>query len=127
MFWFKMMLVFIQLLQLNLNTSYVLVQVYDKTKTNIFIKNLNTSYVLVQVGTRYNDWIQRTIFKYIICFGSRLKSALLSNSDVIFKYIICFGSRCLFDCCLHNQLYLNTSYVLVQGLFLHFTLYIIYI
>ena len=92
MFWFKEIKWHQQILTLNLNTSYVLVQDANSAVDKAPVPDLNTSYVLVQGVEIYEgDIIHR--FKYIICFGSRILWHQGESDAGKFKYIICFGSR----------------------------------
>ena len=59
---------------------------------NEFQMDLNTSYVSVQVVSIGALIVLLGIFKYILCFGSSGLIVKIENLLKKFKYILCFGS-----------------------------------
>ena len=100
-------------IKINLNTSYVLVL---QTRIRIFFLSshyLNTSYVLVLPLGHIYPYRLFHPFKYILCFGSTLKSLWQNYALKQFKYILCFGStHAQFGLCLS---YLLFKYILCFG------------
>ena len=76
-------------------------------------KRLNTSYVSVQGKLGYQDHLN-TLFKYIVCVGSRCLFDKNTCEINMFKYIVCVGSRTAPPKTEISSPSLNTSYVSVQ-------------
>ena len=75
--------------------------------------DLNTSYVMVHQLSRAAGGQRKSLFKYILCYGSSFEWPAKVYNRTLFKYILCYGSSVdNYNCHITAQLF---KYILCYG------------
>ena len=78
------------------------------------VVHLNTSYVMVHHYHDFESENNKSLFKYILCYGSSFLHLQKQERRGVFKYILCYGSSSHGAVGRLGKRYLNTSYVMVH-------------